>query len=277
MKAHMFLLQAILMCYGTALAETPFKQTISATPGGEVSVEIIAGELTIIGWERNKVLIEGILGDNVEEVEVESDGDEINIQVELDDDRNIRDEEYANLEIHVPNGSKLDLESGAAEIAVSGITGGIEIESISGNILISDRPQTIDVESISGNILIEDGAGEIEVKSVSGTITIAGDSLTDVDVESVSGKVQFEGDLATDGTLSVGSVSGDVLVLIPAGSSARIDLETFKGNLESDFGEMNTQKEEFIPAKKARFTIGSGSGAKISVETFSGAIKIKQK
>lgn len=277
MKAHMFLLQAILMCYGTALAETPFKQTISATPGGEVSVEIIAGELTIIGWERNEVLIEGILGDNVEEVEVESDGDEINIQVELDDDRSIRNEAYANLEIHVPNGSKLDLESGAAEIAVSGITGGIEIESISGNILISDRPQTIDVESISGNILVEDGAGELEVKSVSGTITIAGDSLTDVDVESVSGKVQFEGDLATDGTLSVGSVSGDVLVLIPAGSSARIDLETFKGNLESDFGEMNTQKEEFIPAKKARFTIGSGSDTKISVETFSGTIEIKQK
>jgi DUF4097 and DUF4098 domain-containing protein YvlB len=277
MKAHMFLLQAILMCYGAALAETPFKQAISATPGGEVSVEIIAGELTIIGWEQNDVLIEGILGDNVEDVEVESDGDEISIEVELDDDSGIRDEWYANLEIYVPKGSKLDLRTVAVEIAVSGITGEIEIESISGNILISDRPQTIDVESISGNILIEDGAGEIKTKSVSGTITIAGDSLTDVDIESVSGKVQFEGDLATDGNLSVENISGNVLVLIPAGSSARIDLETFSGDLESDFGEMNIQKEKFIPAKKARFTIGSGSGAKISVETYSGVIEIRQK
>jgi len=143
--------------------------------------------------------------------------------------------------------------------------------------LISGRPRTIDIGSISGNLLIEDGADEIDVELVSGDLTIAGESLTDVDLESVSGKIRFEGGLATDADLSIESVSGDILVLVPAGSSARVDLSTFSGGLESDFGEMKVEKQKYIPSQDASFTIGGGHGARISVETFSGTISIKKR
>lgn len=276
MKKYFFLLLAVVLCTGTVLAETTINRTVTATPGGEVSIEIIAGELTIIGWDRNEVLVEGVVGDDVEEVKVESDGDGVSIEVELDDDKKIQKEGYANLEIHVPAGATIDLDCVAVEIDVSGISGELEIESISGNITISGRPETMDIESISGNLLILDGADEIDIQSVSGTLKIEGGSLRDVDVESVSGKIEFSGDITPDGSLSVESVSGNVVVLVPAGGSATIDLSTFSGDFSSDFGEMEVRKEKFIPAKDAKFTIGGG-GARISVETFSGNIEIRQR
>ena len=277
MRTYIFFVIALILCSGVTLAGTPFSRTISATPGGEVSVEITAGKLTVTGWDRNEVHIEGELGDNIEDVRVESDGDEIKIKVEIEDRNMPMDEGYATLEIHIPADTKLKLKSVAVEIDVKNIRGEMEIKGVSGNISVSGRSQTIEIESISGKILIEDGADEIKVGSVGGAVSITGGVMTNVDVGSVSGDIRFDGDLNADGNLSIESFRGDVLILIPTDISTRFELSTFSGKLESDFAGMKIPKNKFLPLKKASFATGSGFGTEISIETFSGAIEVRKK
>ena len=41
-------------------------RAVSAEPDGEVSVELIAGTIRVIGWDRSEVQVTGTVGDDVE-------------------------------------------------------------------------------------------------------------------------------------------------------------------------------------------------------------------
>ncbi len=65
-----------------ALAED-ISETLAADPDGEVSISNIAGSVEVRGWSRDQVEVTGRLGDDVEELIFERDGDEILIKVKV--------------------------------------------------------------------------------------------------------------------------------------------------------------------------------------------------
>lgn len=249
-----------LLAVTAGQAAREIQRTIEATPDGTVSVEIIAGSLEFVGWGQPTVEITGSLGDDVEEVEIESDSDGVQIEVDLVDNDGYRGRRNldgaAHLVIHVPFGSHIDAETVSASVSVEGIDGTIEIESVSGE---------VDVNSSSR---------EIEISTVSGVIRVTGDTeLESGDFETVSGRVEFDAPVSPRGRFSFEAVSGDVILRLPSGVSAEFNVETFNGDIENELGPAARKTSPYLPSKSLEFRTGGG-GARFSIESFSGNVKI---
>ena len=256
MKKLMFWVLLVGLVAGPALADRGIDETASAAPDGEVSVELIAGTITVIGWERSEVQVTGTVGDDVEAVEIDADRGNVSIEVELrddDDDRRMNDA-GADLQIYVPVGSAVGVEAVSADITVRGVEGEIEIESV------------------SGDLEFDGAASEIEAASVSGDIKIVSDRpVREVECETVSGDIEFHAPLGA-GDFSFESVSGDVELYLPGGTSAEFSLETFSGRIVNELGPSADERDHGL-GKHLEFTTGGGD-AQVEAESFSGRITI---
>jgi len=149
-----------------ALADQEVSETVKAKSNGVVLVENIAGSIEVIGWDRDEVKVEGRLTGDVEKVEVDG-GKKVTIEVKYP--RNMKNMTGgADLVIHVPAGSRVDIECISAWIDVQGVTGTVDAESISGAVTIKGDCEEIEAESISGSITVDSEAREISVGSISG-------------------------------------------------------------------------------------------------------------
>jgi len=254
-KITLFVLCGLLAL--PALAGTKsVDESREASPDADVQIELIAGEVRVVGWDRNEVRVQGTVNDKWERVEISGDADDITIEVKLPDGSHKNVDLEADLEISVPAGVELTFESISAPLSVDGLTASVNVESISGRIEIQGDLEELSIEAISGKIDIEGGR-----------------SLDSVDVETVSGTVEWRGDLNSSGDYSFSTISGSITLRIPAGASADYDIETFSGKIDNDFGP-EPEKSGFLPAKSLSFSVGSGS-ADVEISAVSGSIRLR--
>jgi len=282
----------LLALFALPVAAATVDQTHATGSQPEVSVEAILGSIRIVGWDRNEVHITGTLGSGVEGLDVSSDDDEVDIEVEYPD-RNkgrLKDGE-ANLEISVPTGSDVSIETVKGTIDIENVDGELELETVHGDITVIGSASLVEAETVSGDIRISGSSTEVEADSVSGTVIVTGATgniviatmngvievdATDADsvsLESMSGSIEFRGDLTADGDLSVEAFSSNVVLVLPSTLSATFDIETQSGGIENDFGQQPQRVDGFMPGKILEFSLGDGS-ADVSVESFSGSVKL---
>jgi DUF4097 and DUF4098 domain-containing protein YvlB len=272
-------------------AAQPVNERHPVAPGAAVSIENIAGSLVITGWDQAEVEITGTLGDGVEGIEVESDGEGISIEVKYEENFRGRHTSETELVIRVPQGSPLEVETVSASIEVDGVGAAVELESVSGAIRVSDRPEALDVETVSGSIDVAsapDGAelasvsgairvgssqGRVEAENVSGSILVEGGTLGGGSFETVSGEITCKAVPGASGSIDMESMSGSITLVADAGAPASFELETFSGTISNQFGPEAKKTSQYTPEKKLRFSIGSG-GPSISLSSFSGSIKL---
>jgi len=263
-----------------------------AAKDGVVVIENIAGSITVTGWDKGEITVTGTTGKDVERIDFET-GRKSRIKVVYPKkSKNIK--EGANLEIHVPKGSRLEIECISADISVEGVKGEIEASSISGDVTITGECKEIDAESISGDVVVDGGAPETNLDCVSGSLKARGGSA-EVDAETVSGDIELDFEEYTG--LSVGSVagsavvkgaldkdasveiemhSGDVTLILPGNVSADFEIETFSGDIKDAFGHEAHKTSKYAPGKELDFETGGGS-ARVRISTFSGDVIIKKK
>jgi len=110
---------------------------------------------------------------------------------------------------------------------------------------------------------------------VSGQVSIRGGVLDRVEAESVSGRIAFEGGLARNGRMAVNSHSGSVDVRLVGDVSAKVNLGTFSGSIESAFDGGDAGKSRRTPVRKLEHTVGDGDG-RVKINTFSGSIRLRR-
>ena len=66
-KKFSLLILVVGLAASPALAERVIDETVATIPDGEVSIELIAGSVTVTGWDRSEVQVTGTIGDDVEE------------------------------------------------------------------------------------------------------------------------------------------------------------------------------------------------------------------
>ena len=207
--------------------------------------------------------------------------------------RRVDDIGETDLEIHVPKGSSLDIETVSAWIRIEGVHGNlmaesvsgsitcegtaesVEFETVSGGIEITGVKSRIEAESVSGAVEIRDAGGAVEAATVSGSVTISGGDFERGDFESVSGALHFEGDLESDGHYQFENLSGSTTLVLPEEADATFTIETFSGSIKTDFGA-RIDSEDHGPGKFSEFSSGSGA-ATLEITSFSGSITLKKK
>jgi DUF4097 and DUF4098 domain-containing protein YvlB len=282
---------AVVLLAATAFAREPVDARVKATVDGMVSIENLAGSVHVIGWDQDEVRVEGHLADVVKRLDLDSEEGEVTIEVVLP--RRVDDVGETDLEIHVPKGSSLDIETVSAWIRIEGVHGNlmaesvsgsitcegsaesVEFETVSGGIEITGVKSRIEAESVSGAVEIRDAGGAVEAATVSGSVTISGGDFERGDFESVSGALHFEGDLESDGHYQFENLSGSTTLVLPEDADATFTIETFSGSIKSDF-DARIDSEDHGPGKFSEFSRGSGA-ATLEITSFSGSITLKMK
>lgn len=269
--------------------------TLDAAPNATIEIETTSGSIEVRGWDNNQVVVTGRIGDDVESFTAEGGGNRIVIEVEVEQRGRWGGRDIdAHLEIKVPRGARLEIETVSASIEVEEFDGRIEAESVSGGIELSGAPATADLESVSGGIRVRgkntrtlaetvsgsirlDGVSDrVEASTVSGRIEVDAGQIERGDLESVSGTVELECSLARGARLDVSSHSGNVTLTLPADVSASFEAETFSGRIDNDFGAQAERASKWTPSKTLEFTTGDGD-AEVTLETFSGNLRIQKR
>lgn len=227
------------------------------SPHGVVAVENIAGSIDVVGWDRDELEVTGDLGRGTEGLEISGDGDNITISVDVMD--NLNDIEGSDLRIRVPRGVRLEIGTVSASITIADLNGDLDLESVSGNIVVRGQPGRMDLQDISGRI----------------EVTLQG-PLEEGDFQTVAGTIIVNADLAPDARLELESVSGDIELRLPGNVSAQVELSTFSGTIENEFGTQPHKPSDLLPTKELRFTLGDGD-ARVAAQTVSGDIAIRKR
>ena len=200
----------------------------------------------------------------------------------------------ADLDITVPIGTRVQIEGFSAPYTVKGVKGEVKLETMSGNVDVFDavgrtqietvsgyiRADQIDgdlrAESVSGRLDISNVNGDVDGASVSGHVRITGARSKAVKAETVSSSVSYSGTIDPSGTYTFASNSGRITLAVPADIGATVSLETFSGNVDSDFPvTMGSGTNRMGHDSKFEFKIGNGR-ARITLESFSGNIRIRR-
>jgi DUF4097 and DUF4098 domain-containing protein YvlB len=272
-------------------AEVEIDRALEMPADGLVAVENVAGKVEFIAWDRAEVQVRGEAGDTVEEVEISSTSQ--GVQVRVVNRKGERRIDGTDLYLRIPEGASVEAETVSADISVSGSRGdAVILRTVSGDLQVDASPRRAELASVSGDVEFDGEVARSSIETVSGEIVIVG-AMGEVTASTVSGDVSLEGgevslgrfeavsgdlilslSLADAGRLTCDSMSGDVNLSLPASQQAEFTAQSFSGSIHTDFG------------KSARVSHGPGvvlehregdNGARIRLESFSGDISIRRR
>lgn len=272
--------------------ETTIDTTIRfAASGGVVDLTLVSGEITVTGWSRPEVHIHVMSEDTPVRFEHGPN------RILLDTQRHGRyrhsdgDVQYS---LTVPVGTRVLMRSTSGDLRSEGTHGELEARSVSGDVEIDDVVRSATLESVSGNVKARGIEGDVRARSVSGDVDldrVHGDiTLSSVSghgyvteaqsrvvhMETVSGDLTYAGRFDPAGNYDFRAHSGDVRLDLPSDVSATLSVDTFSGDIRTDFALTiePTRNDDRGPTRHhVETTLGKG-GARVMISTFSGDVEI---
>jgi len=272
---------------------TRIDTTVKLDLGGAVDLSLISGRIRVNGWDRRDVKISASIESGL--LRLSANSSRVSLSVDDSGDEGRRGRRHNNVgearyEVSVPRGSRLILEAVSGDITAKGSQGEIEATSVSGDVDVTDGMHSVSAEAVSGSVhatqingnlrtetvsgdlSADNVSGNVEASTVSGNIRLVGIQSKDVRTESVSGDITYSGTIEPSGRYSFESHSGTLRLNIPRGAGAQFSVETFSGDLSTDF-PVTLRPGPKRTEGRVEFTVGDGR-AKVTAQTFSGTIVI---
>jgi DUF4097 and DUF4098 domain-containing protein YvlB len=227
-----------------------FHQTYPLSPTGRVSLENINGGVQIKVWDQASVQVDAIKKayrkERLAEAKIEVNATEENIRIKTEyptDNLNFRGDDRrwenpATVEYTLTVPRKAVMES------IEMVNGSIDIDGVEGNVKAT---------SINGRLLARGLMGEARLSTINGELNATFAQLDE------------------SKPLSLGSVNGNVTLIVPSNANASIRASTVHGSISSDFG-LKVKHGEYV-GHSLDGQIGTG-GPRIKLDNVNGAIRI---
>lgn len=294
-------------------------KTIEAAKSGDVEIEHVNGYAKITGWDRDEVRVVGELGDRTREFIFEREGNDVLIKVKVKGSRggwgNWDSDDGDELEIFIPQNSRVSYDATNANVDVENVQGGASIETVNGNIEAIDLAGRVNISSVNGDIeskkiradklIIETVNGDLRDRdssakranfdSVNGDIevntkvknihveTVNGDmdlmlaEVEDIETQTVNGSIEVSMVLLESGSVRASSVGGSIDLNLQENVSARFDIEGHAGGrITNNLSDHKEQKAKYGPGRWLEFSLNGGA-AKVDVSTVSGRIRLNKR
>ncbi len=242
----------------TAAVAQDFQKSYSLTADGTIRIRSISGEIRIIGSDSPKVEVEGFkVGRNRDRVEIVDRSAENRIDVDVRYPENSGGDASVNFKVSVPRSVKYNFElirSVSGNVHVSGVSGRLKAESISGSVQLQDISGVVSASSVSGNVNVQNVSGTVSASSTSGNV--------DVYLKRIEGP----------GDMEFRSISGGVIVKVPASLDANVTMSTLSGRLTTDF-DIEVLQRRYSPGYSARGRLGEGTHS-IRIASVSGRVSL---
>jgi len=268
-------------------AQARIDTTFAFSKDGVLDLSTFNGDVVVTGWTRQEARVRALTERGTRWRFTSS-----RITVDAEGYRGRSgDSQY---EITVPEGVRVMLRSMSGSLTVRGVKGEVDLHTNNGDVEVADAVSRIEMGTLSGDVTGLRLRGEVEATSLNGTVSLTdvqgrvvraestSGSLElvnvvsrDIDVSTVSGEVDFTGPLDPQGQYSFQSHSGTVTLTVPPTTSARFSIETFNGEVDSDFPFTLQPNRERRQGQRLEFNVGAGE-ARVTAESFSGGIVIRR-
>ncbi len=288
--------------------EEKFAKTVSLAKDGEVILQNVSGSVEVKTWDKGEVKIDATkisrastlskAKENAAKVEiiVEKEGDSLRIETEYPKrERGWRGDSLnvsVNYTVMIPSKATVRIGVTSGNVDLEGIGGMAKVKVTSGRVELKNASQGVDLDVVSGGIDVQNVTGNAYLHTVSGNITavrikgsikatvVSGEiDLRDVseaetvDAKMTSGSISYEGKIRSGGRYTLTNHSGNVEMIIPAGSGFEFEAKVFSGRISTDF-EVKVSGE--ISKRRLSGVVNEG-GAIVELTTFSGNIYLKER
>ncbi|MBI2763744.1 MAG: DUF4097 family beta strand repeat protein [Chloroflexi bacterium] len=173
----------------------------------------------------------------------------------------------ANLEVEVPSGASITIESASADLGATGLLGRTAIRTASGDIDLAELSGTLEIETVSGEAQVTASAAlALQVRTISGDCTVRAPELTRATIETTSGDVRLDALATGSGPFDIQTVSGDVTIVGREG--LRVEARTVIGELRSEL----PHRFDTAPGRK-QLIVGDGRTL-IAFRSVSGDLRV---
>lgn len=205
-------------------------KTISAGRAPKIILENIGGDLSLVGWEGEDILLKG----DEEEIRYKQDDGMVTISSEDD------------LSIRVPKNASVSIQHVEGDASIRGVMGGIELKEIVGDLSIRDV-ESVAIDTIrsdfslrgaKGNLSIKSAHSDVSIRDVDGNVSL--DSVADdLALRDVRGNVSAN--VAEDVVLYLNPRPGnmyaitsgdDILLVMPPKANATLTLSADEIDIE---------------------------------------------
>jgi hypothetical protein len=156
----------------------------------------------------------------------------------------------------------------SGSISANDVDDDVRISSASGSVNVSNTKGDVRVNAIAGSIQVLRPGGRVEADTKSGTVDIQGAS-NDVKAHAASGRVSVQGNPGANSYWELKTVSGSVLLKVPASANFHLSAQAVSGEIRTDIPIMIEEQGKRV----LRARMGSG-GARVDVQTVSGEIRV---
>lgn len=243
-------------------------------PRGRFALNLASGEISIHGVEGDTVRVRSLdddlaLGDMFD---VRTGSDFVEIR-QLDKlglgSRMFRGGGSPELEVEVPHGATVAVQTASAEIDAVDLDGAKSFRTASGDVRVRRFAGALEIQTVSGDVEIDGQApADLNARSVSGDMQVRVPRLRRLDMGTTSGDVRLDAELAGEGPFALRTISGDVTIVARGG--LRIEAETITGDLSSEV----PGKRESMPGRKV-LTLGR-PGPTLAFRSVSGDLQVVQ-
>lgn len=220
--------------------KTEFRQAYALNPNGRVVVQNLYGDVQIVAWDRDQVLVEAVKKSS--------------------DPRQIED-------------ARIVVDSSSSMVSIRTQYAGSDAErpaSVDYRIMVPRTANLENVKLINGGLSISGVAGPVKASSVNGSIRaerLAGQA----ELSTINGKLEagFQ-KVSRANPIHLTSVNGAIQLSIPPTAGAVLNAKNLSGGIDSEFG----RPWRGTDGHRLKALVNQG-GAQIHVHNVNGGISIK--
>ncbi|NOH04811.1 MAG: hypothetical protein HND47_23995 [Chloroflexi bacterium] len=240
-------------------------KTISAGRTPSILIDSISGDLSLVGWEGDDILLKA----DDEELRVSQDGDQVKIS--CDDDLSMR----------VPKGAGVFIRNIGGDASIRGVMGSIELKEVNGDLSMRDV-NSVTIEAVHSDFSLRGAKGSLSIRKADSDV-----SIRDVDgsaiLDSVSDDLALR-DVRGNVVANVGedvvmylnpqpgnaysvTAGDDILLVMPPKASATLTLSADEINIDWDGVENDedaTSRVITLGDGSAAFTLSAGGDIRVS-------------
>jgi len=230
---------AILAAPAWAFDEV-FQQTYPLPSGGTFLLSNVNGAVQISGWDRNEVEVHavktslGAQGDLKRvRIEVTSAPNRVAVETRYPQDDGV--EVYVEYRVRVPRRVQLE-----------------RVATVNGLVRVANVEATGDLRAVNGNVDVLDCSGRVSAHTTNGNLRLEMRRLDEGE------PVMLE------------TINGSILLALPEGSNAELDVRTINGDFRSEL-PLSLRGAGLLQAFRGQ--IGQG-GSTIQIRTVNGGIRV---
>ena len=262
------------------LAEGTETLRFPAPRGGVLRLQNTNGRTRVVGEERPDVEVRAAMTARAESSEaarrllsrIRIVGHEVDgaLELEVEVPRKWNRRGYANLELHVPRSTHLEISNPNGKVCIEGVRGRVQIRSSNGSVRVEEVEGDVDITTSNAKICCSGNEGRLLARSCNGKIEID-EHRGSIDASTSNATVRAALEQLGKQGVYLATSNGRVVLELPEAVDADVDLWVDNGMIRND-RELDSASRDTDGRVLGR--LGHG-GALVKLRTSNGSISLR--